>query len=143
MSRSVIIRTCADSSGTVDWTFSTAGPIATESSFEIAEAAGDSVEAVVVLTGSVPDEAIFDKSLEDGSGVMVAFGSSLSAVIAGDVPIVPGMVEEMGEVTGIETSLRRPPCEPAPAPLDVSRSLISTAVLDGGCDCEVEDTTVP
>jgi hypothetical protein len=44
-----------------------------------------------------------------------------------------GKEEEMGEVVGIDTSLRRP-CEPAPVLVEGSRLLSSTeGFFDGGC----------
>jgi hypothetical protein len=44
---------------------------------------------------------------------------------------VAGKLEAIGEVEGIEVSLRRP-CEPAPSLFEVSRWVISTGIVDCG-----------
>jgi hypothetical protein len=83
------------------------------------------------------DIAAFEVDEVDCSG----FVFSLAVVVAGAVSdmaeeLETGGKEEMGDVVGIETSLRGP-CEPAPLPvrLEGSRLLSSTSgcvVFDGG-----------
>jgi hypothetical protein len=89
-------------------------------------------------SGFEADIAAFEVDDVDCSG----FVFSLAVFAAGAVSdmaveLETGGKEEMGDVVGIETSLRGP-CEPAPLPvrLEGSRFLSSTSgclVFDGGC----------
>ena len=116
------------------------GPIATESSLVIAGGEDDDGPwadvAEVVVAGSLLDD---DKgSIDFSDADIAAFDDSAGFVfsfVIPDVAVVVGKLESMGEVVGIETSLRRP-CEPAPFPIEASRSLISTGILDCGCELD-------
>lgn len=73
---------------------------------------------------SAVDIALFD----DSAGLVFSLAMS-------EEPAGAGKSDVIGVVEGIETSLRRPPCEPAPSLLDLSSSVISTV---DGCDVELD-----
>jgi hypothetical protein len=71
----------------------------------------------------------------EGSAVIAAVEDCSGLVFSTPVEVMAaeaGNVEVMGVVEGMEMSLRRPLCEPAPTvvPFEASRSLISTAMWD-------------
>lgn len=110
------------------------GPIATESRREIAGGEDDDCSWAdvneVVVAGLLIDD---DKGSFDFSDADIV--DSAGFVSSFVIPDAVGKPESMGGVVGTETLLRRP-CEPAPFPFEVSRSLISTGILDCGCELD-------
>lgn len=114
------------------------GPIAKESNGEMAggldedgpAAPLDEVSAAASLDDS--DKGSFDAFVVDIAFFDDSAGLVFSLVISDD-PLVAAKFGVMGDVEGIETSLRRP-CDPAPSLLELGISVIST----GSGDCGVE-----
>jgi len=116
------------------------GPIATESSRVMAGATeldgSDAAAAVVFVLASLVE---VDKGATAGIELEIAaFEDSFCDLVfslAEELDMV-GKEESRGEDSGIETSLRLRPCDPAPVLFDASSSLISTGILPEECGCE-------
>jgi hypothetical protein len=82
----------------------------------------------------------FDKGSFEVSAVDFAFFDDSAGLVfslaMSDEPVVAGKSDAMGVVEGIEMSLRRP-CEPAPSLLELSSSVISTGMDDGGVELDM------
>lgn len=115
-------------------TGASAGPIATVSNRD--------------MTGGLVDEGTASDVEETCAGSGTGNGSTDIAMLevspglvfsipTGSIVDAAGNVGVMGDVAGIETSLRRPLCEPAPivVPLEASSSLISS-----GCERKCKST---
>jgi hypothetical protein len=134
---SVITRTGPASLATIGaGLLSIDGPIATESSRVIVGWVDEDGSAAAVVEADIAPALLDDdKGSFVGPAVHIAgfdipAGLVFSRAIS-DVLAVAAKSEVMGEVVGIETSLRRP-CEPALSLFEVSSSLISSGMVDCG-----------
>lgn len=141
MRRSVITRTGPASRTIGVGASSVDGLIATESRRVIAGKKVDSgpeAEVAVAVVGSVFDDDKGTLADSPAAGIAALDSSGLlSPAITSAALLVVGNEEFMGEVVGIETSLRRPLCNVEAAPpvlCKASMLLISTGIVSCACD---------
>jgi hypothetical protein len=126
---------------------SVAGPIATESNRWILGAEVDDDGSAADAEAAVVKASVdIDNGSVDGCDADIAAfddGSNLVFLLAvSDMAEMVGKEESMGDVVGIETSLRGP-CEPAPVLVESSRLLSSTGRnFDGICALGKESLAV-